>query len=121
MDTSASMASVFSEIQSMTLWAWSMPSTLSTGARVMASDSTFALAPPAAVMTDIPLDTDATRAPSVVAMGTRNDPLAWSPSISTGPAYPRGTWITPIMFSTLVAAAFGSKGYEATASRLAPV
>jgi len=75
-ETASSIASGFSHIQLMTFTEWSMPSVLKTGARVIASDSTLVLAPPDSDMTDIPRDTEATKAPSVVAIGTRKGPPA---------------------------------------------
>ena len=74
----------------MTIFECSIPLTLNTGARVMASENTAVLAPPLAFMTDIPLEIDAISAPSVVARGIKNSPFAYSPSIFKGPAYPNG-------------------------------
>ena len=65
----------------------------------MASPNTWTAAPPDFVITDIPREMEATRAPSVVARGTKKSPMAYSPRIFTGPAYPKGIWVTPIMFS----------------------
>ena len=85
-ETASSIFPRLPSIQDMTSFAWAIPLTLRTGARVMASAVTMVLDPPDAVMTDIPLEIEAMSAPSVVASGTRKPPAAYSPSIFTGPA-----------------------------------
>ena len=79
-----------------------------------------AAAPPEAVMTEQPRFTEASSAPSVVAMGTRNSPAAWSPLIISGPTKPRGTCTAPIMFSMFFDASWGSNDTVPICGRLAP-
>ena len=64
---------------------------------------TLALAPPAAVMAEQPLFTDANNAPSEVARGTKKSSFAYSPLILKGPATPMGICTVPIGFSMFFA------------------
>ena len=77
--------------------------------------------PPAARHSFMPRLYDATSVPSVVAIGTTNSPCACSPSTSSGPANPIGTWATPTKFSMLPGSVPGPSEYDDTCSTRAPV
>ncbi len=75
--------------KSTTLLLSRTPLVRKTGARVISSLMMRTSAPPAALMAEQPRFTEAMSAPSVVAMGTKNSPLAWSPLMSNGPTKPK--------------------------------
>ena len=121
LSAAALISSKWSSTQHAT-WAQCLtPSVRKTGARVISSLTMTTSAPPADEMTLQPRETDASSAPSVVAMGTRNSPLAWLPLIRIGPTKPSGIWTHPIMFSMFFSATIGSNEQCDTAFSLAPV
>ena len=87
----------------LTFTASTTESVLIAGALVILSPITLALAPPAAVIAEQPLLTEANNAPSDVARGTKKSSFAYFPLTFNGPATPIGIWTVPIGFSMFFA------------------